>query len=281
VLLLIAFVLAGWAFGALDSRIPMPSTQAVFWAGNLGSPWLVLPFLVGWAQRSRGWALTGGMLTCTASMVGFFGPGGGWGPASLAFVASWLLVGALAGGVYGLFGDAWGRSRALLDGLALAMPFILEPWAWSLGLGYVQGLVPYWSLETAVGVALLVCAIIASRRRRGQARAINRPLRAQTDSRGLPSTGVSRRSSLMGRPRLRRVLLRYGHAREPDQGVSMARNGYAGGASGGAVYGLGLIGALVYFIQSATSFWDGVYGVFQAVVWPAFLVYGALHSLKL
>jgi len=60
----------------------------------------------------------------------------------------------------------------------------------------------------------------------------------------------------------------------------MARGDYAGGA-GGAVYGLGLIGALVYYIQSATSFWDGVYGVFQAIVWPAFLVYGALHHLKL
>jgi hypothetical protein len=133
--LLIAFILAGWAFGVLDSRIPMPSSSAAFWAGNLGSPWLVLPFCVGWAQRSRGWALAGGMLTCTASMVGFFGPGGAWGPASFAFVASWLLVGALAGLVYGQFGDAWGRSRSLLDGLALAVPFIVEPGAWMLVLG--------------------------------------------------------------------------------------------------------------------------------------------------
>jgi hypothetical protein len=61
----------------------------------------------------------------------------------------------------------------------------------------------------------------------------------------------------------------------------MAGSNYAGGAGGGAVYGLGFIGALVYYIQSATSFWDGVYGVFQALVWPAFLVYGVLHTLKL
>jgi hypothetical protein len=61
----------------------------------------------------------------------------------------------------------------------------------------------------------------------------------------------------------------------------MARGDHAGRASGGAVYGLGLIGALVYYIQSATSFWDGVYGVFQALVWPAYLVYGLLHHLKL
>jgi hypothetical protein len=61
----------------------------------------------------------------------------------------------------------------------------------------------------------------------------------------------------------------------------MARGDHMGGAGGGAVYGLGLIGALVYYIQTATSFWDGIYGVFQALVWPAFLVYGLLHSLKL
>jgi hypothetical protein len=165
VLLLAGFVLIAWAFGVLDSRIPMPSSSSVFWAGNLGSPWLVLPFLAGWAQRSRGWALAGGTLVCTASMVGFFGPGGGWGPASLAFVASWLLVAALAGLVYGLFGETWGHSRALLDGLALALPFILEPLAWSLGLGYAQGPVPIWYAETVVGVALLVWVLVASRRR--------------------------------------------------------------------------------------------------------------------
>jgi hypothetical protein len=61
----------------------------------------------------------------------------------------------------------------------------------------------------------------------------------------------------------------------------MANSNYAGGAGAGAVYGLGFIGALIYYIQSATSFWDGVYGVFQALVWPAYLIYGALHSLKL
>jgi hypothetical protein len=47
------------------------------------------------------------------------------------------------------------------------------------------------------------------------------------------------------------------------------------------VYGLGLIGALVYYIGSATSFWDGVWGVLQSLVWPAFLVHGLLSFLKL
>lgn len=44
----------------------------------------------------------------------------------------------------------------------------------------------------------------------------------------------------------------------------------------GGVYGLGFIGAAIYFITSATSFWVGVLGFGKAIVWPAFLVYEAL-----
>ncbi len=46
-------------------------------------------------------------------------------------------------------------------------------------------------------------------------------------------------------------------------------------ASGGTVYGLGFIGAAVYFILNATGFWMGVLGFLKAIVWPAFLVYEA------
>jgi len=49
--------------------------------------------------------------------------------------------------------------------------------------------------------------------------------------------------------------------------------------SGGAVYGLGFIGALVYYISHATGFWMGVLGFLKALVWPAFLVYEALRYL--
>lgn len=50
-------------------------------------------------------------------------------------------------------------------------------------------------------------------------------------------------------------------------------------ASGGAVYGLGLIGAAIYFISHATSFWFGVLAILKAIVWPAILVYEALRAL--
>jgi len=48
---------------------------------------------------------------------------------------------------------------------------------------------------------------------------------------------------------------------------------------GGAIYGLGFIGALVYYLSTATSFWMGVVGVLKAIVWPAFLVFGLLKSM--
>ena len=50
-------------------------------------------------------------------------------------------------------------------------------------------------------------------------------------------------------------------------------------ASGGAVYGLGFIGAAVFFIGKATTFWLGVLGLLKALVWPAFLVYEAFKIL--
>jgi len=50
-------------------------------------------------------------------------------------------------------------------------------------------------------------------------------------------------------------------------------------ASGGAVYGLGLIGAAIYFISHATTFWLGVLGFLKAIVWPAILVFEALRAL--
>jgi len=49
--------------------------------------------------------------------------------------------------------------------------------------------------------------------------------------------------------------------------------------SGGCFYGLGFIGAAIYYISTATGFWMGVLGVLKAIVWPAFLVYGLLKSL--
>jgi hypothetical protein len=162
-LVLAAFAAAAWAFGMLDSRIPQPASPAAFWVGNLGSPWIVLPFLVGWVQGVRRWAPASGLLVCCAGMIGFFGPGGAWGPVSFAFVSGWLVVAALTGALYGRFGERWGRSRALLDGLALALPFVVEPLAW-WAVGYEQGAWSVWYAEVAVGAGLVVWVLVSVRR---------------------------------------------------------------------------------------------------------------------
>jgi hypothetical protein len=57
------------------------------------------------------------------------------------------------------------------------------------------------------------------------------------------------------------------------------KNNFQNNASGGAVYGLGLIGAAVYFISNADTFLVGVIGLLKAIVWPAFLIYYAFEKL--
>ena len=52
------------------------------------------------------------------------------------------------------------------------------------------------------------------------------------------------------------------------------------GGSSEAVYGLGLIGAWVYYIGRATTTQDKVKGFFKAFAWPAVFVYEMLKFRK-
>lgn len=54
-----------------------------------------------------------------------------------------------------------------------------------------------------------------------------------------------------------------------------------GGSVSDGLYGLGFIGALVFYLQHATSLVTGLIGVGKALVWPAFLVYHLLAYLKM
>ncbi|MEX2028520.1 MAG: hypothetical protein WD988_03440 [Candidatus Curtissbacteria bacterium] len=53
------------------------------------------------------------------------------------------------------------------------------------------------------------------------------------------------------------------------------------GGDGGAVYCLGLVGALIYFISNAQTFGQGALGVLKAFAWPAFLVFELFEYLRL
>lgn len=54
---------------------------------------------------------------------------------------------------------------------------------------------------------------------------------------------------------------------------------FQGGASD-AVYGIGLIGAWVYYIGRAKTFQEGVVGFFKGLFWPAFMVYALFKFLE-
>lgn len=56
--------------------------------------------------------------------------------------------------------------------------------------------------------------------------------------------------------------------------------GNTAAAGGGAIYGLGILGAWVYFWQQADGFWWYVLAILEGLVWPAFLVYEGLGALR-
>jgi len=52
-----------------------------------------------------------------------------------------------------------------------------------------------------------------------------------------------------------------------------------GNGTSSAVYGLGFIGALIYYVQTAGSLLAILIGFLKALVWPAIIVYKLLGFL--
>ena len=52
-------------------------------------------------------------------------------------------------------------------------------------------------------------------------------------------------------------------------------------AGSGAIYRLGMLGALVYFVQHAASITEGIIGVFLAIFWPGVVVYKVLEIFEM
>jgi len=55
----------------------------------------------------------------------------------------------------------------------------------------------------------------------------------------------------------------------------------ASGGAGGALYFVGFIGALIYFWQQSNGIWEFTVGFFQAIFWPAFMVYELFKYLNI
>jgi hypothetical protein len=57
-------------------------------------------------------------------------------------------------------------------------------------------------------------------------------------------------------------------------------NSNAGAAGGGALYGLGIFGALVFFWQQADGFGEHLLAIIQGLFWPAWMVFQAFEALN-
>jgi uncharacterized protein DUF6518 len=183
--LLASSAFAGLLLGIVMSSLPAPSALTTFWVGNLSSPWAVLAFVAGWSQRSRPWAAVAGVAAEVACVVGFYGQflvGAIVDPRRLGivnstdaftligtaasqwlwFIAPWVVVAIGAGLVYGILGRWWGESRSIVAGVALALPFIVEPAAWRIYVGFSQGPLVLWLVEAAVGITIFVWVIVGT-----------------------------------------------------------------------------------------------------------------------
>jgi len=175
-------------FGLTTSHIPAPRDPSMVWVGNLAAPWLALPFLAGWVQRSWPWAAVTGMLAVVACVAAFYlntlppldrvflGLAPSTSEAGLAAAAvtwwlgshlQWFTIAVPAGLAFGLLGCWWGRSRLLIAGFFLAAPFLLEA---ATGVRTAPHSNVVWVVEAGVGATLLAWVVATSgRRRRGVA----------------------------------------------------------------------------------------------------------------
>lgn len=51
--------------------------------------------------------------------------------------------------------------------------------------------------------------------------------------------------------------------------------------SSDAVYGLGFVGALIYYLQQASNISDGLLGFVKAIAWPGVLIYRGFTLLHM
>jgi len=66
---------------------------------------------------------------------------------------------------------------------------------------------------------------------------------------------------------------------DDERWVNVSNNNASAAAGGGAIYGLGIFGALVFFWQQADTLWEYLYAVLQGILWPAFMVYQGFSAL--
>jgi len=171
--------LCGLAFGAVDQYLGSLISLGP-WAASvsgLSAPWLVLPFVAGWTQRTPARAMAAGLAATSAALLGYFVmtvsplegvPVSGFAHGLLEVARSnrlWIAGGVVTAPLYGLLGRRWRSRRSWASAALLAGCVCLEPcarWA-SVGLPPARGV---WLAEIAAGLCLGAYFVAVKRRRR-------------------------------------------------------------------------------------------------------------------
>ncbi len=70
-------------------------------------------------------------------------------------------------------------------------------------------------------------------------------------------------------------------SKEWKKNWTMKGCGGCGGNAGGAIYGIGFLGALYYFLSTSPNAGAALLGVVKAVIWPAIFVFKMLELFKM
>jgi hypothetical protein len=173
----VGLLAAALALGVFISLLKGTGGGARLQAGNISAPWLAIAFVAGALYKRPSRAAGAGLAATLAALVGFYAqqsPLADLGRGSLRFLGNppqmyrfivtphlIIFVGAVVTGlVFGAFGSAWAGRRSRRAAAAIALCFVLEPFAW-VAFGAAVGrrvFAPTWWLwisEIAVGLIAL------------------------------------------------------------------------------------------------------------------------------
>lgn len=181
----IGLLAAALALGVVMSLLKGTGGGTRLQAGNISAPWLAIGFVAGALYSRPSRAACAGLMATLAALVGFYAqqsPLADLDSASVRFlsdppqmyrfiVTPHLIVfvgGVLTGLVFGAFGSAWAARRSRAAAAAIALCFVLEPFAWlAFGAAVRRPTFPHtwllWLGEIAVGMIAIAALLRRSR----------------------------------------------------------------------------------------------------------------------
>ncbi len=181
----VVLLAAALALGVVLSLLKGTGGGARLQAGNISAPWLAIAFVAGAVYKRPSRGAGAGLVATLAALLGFYAqqsPLADLNGGSLRFFSNPLQMyrfivtphliifvgGVVTGLAFGAFGSAWAARRSRGAAAAIAICFVLEPFAWvAFGAAAGRDTFPHawwlWLSEIAVGVTALLAVLRRSR----------------------------------------------------------------------------------------------------------------------